>query len=541
MDSLEEKVRKESGYLSDQLQDESDLKKILVNLADINRENIKTYIDDIRNGRETDEGECLSVYSDIEKGSDLANRFRSYGLQLSSSQELSEDINRLKGQCLDILPTVTKRAYKNFKTQYAEYKNSGDIDARRRAKKHAEEFLYLSEVADHYDISAGTSKRKVRKATDAINRIDTLRIEEDRTKDQLIEQYRKDNEDIRSQKDDELERITGELEANKTTYQQQIQSLKGMLEKERSKKEEVVEKNQQYDRRVQLLESQIEETESEGKRLIQEARNEGYEDAAKRITSQYYHMIAGYKEQLDGLKEQIRETKETYQQKIDSLETVLHDSKRKISEKEREKEKQTAQKDQEYAEEIQRLMDILNSKEETIESYTQRIQALEEEKGKIDQKREMSEKDRESAIKRCQELQDLYNSTITQLEREKKNPQESSTKGPEERFVAARDKGFNLSSYIKQAPEPDTYRLFKVKDILEGRTQVRDHYQRISHAADTLHQFRSLGDCDRQFIGYMLKGIQKEVQEGKTADLINRSRYRRELVEDAIETFRQYV
>ena len=177
--------------------------------------------------------------------------------------------------------------------------------------------------------------------------------------------------------------------------------------------------------------------------------------------------------------------------------------------------------------------------------------ALERENIKLDELREQT-KQRELNIEQ-EKLQNDFKKDILkkELQQYKSTNEQLKTQIQKEKnsnnlqckIIQAQPRGiFHLIDYLKNCPEPESYRLLKLKDILEGRTGTENIFERLNQFSDYLYTIpKPKKPQDRTYITYLFKGLEKDIEEGVIAKSIGPSTYRKSIIEDTMNLLSKYV
>lgn len=104
------------------------------------------------------------------------------------------------------------------------------------------------------------------------------------------------------------------------------------------------------------------------------------------------------------------------------------------------------------------------------------------------------------------------------------------------------NRSFVLMDYLRDSPKPSSYRLLKLKDILEGRTGVNNLFERLNQFSDYLFTLGKIqSKDDKKFLEFVYEGIKKDVQDGSLGRLTSSSAYKKGIIDDTLNRFKEYV
>ena len=101
---------------------------------------------------------------------------------------------------------------------------------------------------------------------------------------------------------------------------------------------------------------------------------------------------------------------------------------------------------------------------------------------------------------------------------------------------------FVLSDYLTKSPQPSTYHLLKLRDILEGRTGLENLFDRLNQFSDYLVTMKPVTSArDKEFLRYLSHGLEQEMSNGSISRLMGASTYRKSIVNDTLSQFKKYL
>ncbi len=109
-------------------------------------------------------------------------------------------------------------------------------------------------------------------------------------------------------------------------------------------------------------------------------------------------------------------------------------------------------------------------------------------------------------------------------------------------IIAPGEKHFVFSDYMRSCPEPGSYALLHIKDILEGSTGIRSKLERLDQSAGTLATMNPLSDeDDKRFLKFLYNGIIEDLERGTLQKQVGLSTQRGRAVDDALDIYRSYL
>ncbi len=187
-------------------------------------------------------------------------------------------------------------------------------------------------------------------------------------------------------------------------------------------------------------------------------------------------------------------------------------------------------KKQEYLSELEREKQKQQRKKEKEQKF-----AIERENIKLNGLREQT-KQRELDIEQEKLQNDLMQ---TQKEKRSNNPQYKIIQAQPTSISHSTD---HLEECLENCPEPESYRLLRLKDILEGRTGTENIFERLNQFSDYLYTIsKPKNPQDKAYITHLFGGLEKDIKKGIIAKSIGPSTYRRNIVENTLNLLSKYI
>ncbi len=211
----------------------------------------------------------------------------------------------------------------------------------------------------------------------------------------------------------------------------------------------------------------------------------------------------------------------------------LYDTKKQeyLAELEKEKQEQQRKKEKEQGFALERE----NIKLDGLREQTkQRELDIEQEKRRDNFKNDMLKKE-------VQQYKSTNEQLKTQIQKEKRsnNPQYKIIQTQPTRTSHSTD---HLEECLENCPEPGSYRLLKLKDILEGRTGTENIFERLNQFSDYLYTIaKPKNPQDKAYITHLFGGLEKDIKEGIIAKSIGPSTYRKNIVENTLNLLSKYT